>query len=196
MAARTGMTDLINDLRGLTDAGNDDYTIGTVTYWSDVALQGVLDKHRADFYEQAMQPAGSMVGGTVQYYRYDTGIKNQESGTAIFKVQDVLGNNYSGTAYGADYTQGVITWNSNTLGSSIYLTGRTYDLNAAAADVWRHKAANVAKAYDFSTDNHRMNRSQLMAQFFQMADYYARQAGPTTITITHGDMVTGNYDLD
>jgi len=33
--ARTGMTTLIDTLRGYTDAGSSDYTVGTLTYWSD-----------------------------------------------------------------------------------------------------------------------------------------------------------------
>src|SRR5512146_398298 len=188
MTTRSGMTDLITTLRGMTDAGPDDYTIGLVTYWSDDQLQAVQDRHHKDYWQAPFSPMGSVNGGTVQYYRYETSIPNQESGTAVFKVQDVLGAEYAGTLYSVDYTQGIVTWTTNTLGSAIYLSGRTYDLNASAAEVWRHKAVNVAKAYDFSTDNHKLNRSQMFAQFMQMASFYAQQAGPTSVEIMRGDM--------
>jgi hypothetical protein len=150
------------------------------------------------FFHKAVSPVGSTVGGTVQYYRYETGIPNQESGTAVFKIQDVLGSNY-GTVYTADYASGVVTWNTDTLGSSVYLTGRSYDLNAAASDVWRHKAVNIAKAYDFSTDNHRLNRSQMFKQFMEMSAFYDQQAGPVCMTFTRSDVVLtehDTYDLD
>ena len=44
-AARAGMGTLIETLRGMTDAGTADYTIGATTYWSDDAVQMVLDRH-------------------------------------------------------------------------------------------------------------------------------------------------------
>jgi hypothetical protein len=197
--ARAGMSDLIGMLRGYTDAGPNDYAIAGVAYWSDAQLQTVMDRNRKEFFHQAVSPMGSTVGGTVQYYRYETGIPNQESGTAVFKIQDVTGTTYNGTAYSADYLSGIITWNSDTLGSSVYFTGRSYDLNAAASDVWRHKAVNVAKAYDFSTDNHRVARSQMFKQFMEMSSFYGQQAGPVNVSIYRSDVTVkpkDNYDLD
>lgn len=44
MTVRPGMWTLIDELRGMTAAGEDDYTIGAVTYWSADQLQTILDK--------------------------------------------------------------------------------------------------------------------------------------------------------
>lgn len=56
----------------------------------------------------------------------------------------------------------------------------TYDLNAAAADVWEEKAAVPAADYDFSADGGRYSRSQVYEQAMKQARYYrARRSGRT-----------------
>jgi len=192
--AREGMTDLIETLRGMADAEVSEFTLGTVVYWNDNALQNVLDRHRQDFYEVSLSPIGSTTGGSIGFYRYETGIPNQESGTAVFKIADVGGTAYAGSAYNMDYALGILTWNSDTKGTVMYLSGRCYDLNAAAAEVWRFKAANATKYYDFSTDNHKLSRSQLRQAFLEQAQYYSGLAGPKNIEMVRGDLET--YDLD
>ena len=83
---------------------------------------------------------------------------NLESGTAVFTVQQYNGG--TAPAYTADYNTGVITFTADTEGTAYMLTARSYDVNAAAAEVWRNKAANAAKYFDFSTDNHSVKKSQ------------------------------------
>jgi hypothetical protein len=48
----------------------------------------------------------------------------------------------------------------------------TYDLNAAAADVWMEKAGALAATYDFSADGADFKRSQAAKQAREMAGYY------------------------
>lgn len=45
----------------------------------------------------------------------------------------------------------------------------TYDLHAAAADIWDEKAAAVASDYDFSADGSSLQRSQVVAAYQRMA---------------------------
>ncbi|MBU2038343.1 MAG: hypothetical protein KKH95_04305, partial [Gammaproteobacteria bacterium] len=116
-----------------------------------------------------------------------------EQGT-VLQVKNPSGTAYGSAAYSVDYQRGVITWATNCLGSSILVTGRYYDLNSAAAEVWRFKASNVAKLYDFSTDNHKLSRSQLRQSFLDEATYYAGLAGPKNIEMYRGDLEA--YDLD
>jgi hypothetical protein len=53
------------------------------------------------------------------------------------------------------------------------LTGRSYDIYAAAADIWRRKAAHYASSsFDFSTDNHSIKRSQVYKHCLEMAEHY------------------------
>lgn len=49
----------------------------------------------------------------------------------------------------------------------------TYDLNAAAADVWTEKAATLAGSYDFTADGSTFHRSQAVEQATKMASYYS-----------------------
>lgn len=48
----------------------------------------------------------------------------------------------------------------------------TYDLAAAAADVWTEKAAGLAGGYDFSADGASFSRSQAYGQAQQQATYW------------------------
>ena len=41
----------------------------------------------------------------------------------------------------------------------------TYDLNAAAADIWEEKAAAIAENFDFSADGGKFSRSQKYEQY-------------------------------
>lgn len=59
----------------------------------------------------------------------------------------------------------------------------TYDLHAAAAEVWETKAADLAGNYDFSADNARFNRSQAHTQYMKMAMYHRSRRRVSTITL-------------
>jgi len=48
----------------------------------------------------------------------------------------------------------------------------TYDLNAAAADIWDEKVAKVAQDFNFSADGGRYDRAQVAEMFMKRARYY------------------------
>jgi hypothetical protein len=136
-----------------------------------------------------------LAGGTVAWYEYASRYQNFEpsdGGTAVFQLQDAAGATLGTALWTADYGRGVVTFASNTAGSAYYVTGRVYDLNAAAADIWRTKAAQAAKRFDFSTDNHSVSRSQVMQHALQMADYYESLGAATVVTLRRDDL----YDCD
>lgn len=184
--SRDTLNDLRVQLRDMTDAGYNDGTSGTVTFWSDDLLDTYLDRHRKDVRREELRARHTIgAGGTVVYQDYYSSFDNFEAtsgGTALFVVEDGAGADVT-SGYTADYARGVVSFAANTLGSVYYLTGRSYDLNAAAADVWRAKAGRAAAVYDISTDNHSLSRSQLMAQAMQMAEYYEMRAGPQVTTL-------------
>lgn len=185
--ARTGMTDLIDTLRGMSAAGTGDFTVGSIIYWADNEVQKVLDRHRADIVRNEAAPVESYNNGTVVYLEYRLGYGNLEQGTAYFELEDAAGTTLGTALYSADYARGIVSFVSDTTGSSVFFTGRAYDLNGAAADIWRVKAAHVADWYDFSTDNHRLSRSQVMRQCLDMAGYYEGYAAPTVIQLYRED---------
>ena len=59
----------------------------------------------------------------------------------------------------------------------------TYDLNAAAAEVWAEKAAGYVGEFDFSADGGQFARSQQYDQAVRMARQYAARRRPGTITL-------------
>ena len=134
-------------------------------YWIQRA-----DRHRIDIVHESMDPGLVLFRRVGGLPTYDLNYGNIESGTAVFKIEDV-----SGTISGwtMDYARGIATFATNTSGSAYYWTGNTYDLYGAAADIWRMKAANVARLVNFSTDGHSVNRGELRKTYLEMADYFA-----------------------
>ena len=101
-----------------------------------------------------------------------------------------------GTAivYTTDYYRGLVTFAADTGGSAYYLTGRTFDLNSAAADIWRQKAAHYAGEFTFSTDNHRIEKGALINNALKMAQVYAVNAPPTVTTLYRSDIDVTSLD--
>ncbi len=58
----------------------------------------------------------------------------------------------------------------------------TYDLNAAAADVWTEKAASLAADYDFETQGQSFSRSQAYEQAMAQARQYRSRRSWKTVT--------------
>lgn len=182
MAARTGMTEIIKDLRALTNAGTADYSIAGAAYWSDDQLQDILDTNREDLYfidTHAIPRIG--VGGTPLYYRYELKHKTIESGTA-FSLQDPAGSAVGTANYALDSKRGFVMFSTDQRGTSYFANYATYDIYAAAADVWETKAANYADQFTFSTDNHSVQLGQLITQAQKMAEKY-RSMSMTSINV-------------
>ncbi len=58
----------------------------------------------------------------------------------------------------------------------------TYDLNAAAAEVWAEKASVLSQDFDFKADGADYSRSQAYEQAMKQARYYRSRRSPKTIT--------------
>lgn len=63
----------------------------------------------------------------------------------------------------------------------------TYDMHAAAADVWNEKAAALAHLYDFSADGGSYSRSQGVAQAQAQARFHLARRNLNTIRLTMAD---------
>ena len=57
----------------------------------------------------------------------------------------------------------------------------TYDMNAAASDVYQEKASALASKFDYSADGASMSLSQQFAQATQMARFYRSRRSAGTI---------------
>ena len=59
----------------------------------------------------------------------------------------------------------------------------TYDMNAAASQIWQEKAAVPAADYDFNADGGSHSRSQVYEQTMKMARFYGAKRKASTITL-------------
>ena len=190
--ARTGMQTLIDTVRGYANAAPDEWTISTDTslieYWSDEEIQRVLDRHKVEYIHALMDAQPTYESGTPVYKQYLLNATNIESGTAVFKIEDTAG---TVSGYTVDYARGIVTFTADQSGKSFYWSGFAYDLDAAAADIWRMKASHVAGLVDFSTDGHSVKRSQQAQTYLNMAGYYQQRSaseGVTTAKIVRDDL--------
>lgn len=76
------------------------------------------------------------------------------------------------------------TWSSATPPAKETNTSwvETYDLNAAAAEIWQEKAATLAALYDFKADGGDYSRSQAYEQAQKQARYYRSRRASKTMT--------------
>jgi len=174
-------------MRGMCNAGTADYTAGTATYWSDQNLQDTLDRWRFDAYSVQISPVMEMSTGELSTTRYYLGEHNIESGTDVFWVSDSVGNKVAAASYSVDYNLGLVTFTANTAGLAYYATYHSFDINAAASEVWRQKASHYADQVTFKAGNQSVNLSDKLAQALQMASYYAMQSGARSISFERSD---------
>jgi len=67
----------------------------------------------------------------------------------------------------------------------------TYDLHAAAGDVWEEKAASVANRMDFDADGGNFSASQLYDQYQRSAAYHlARRSAASRVVVIAPEIVT------
>jgi hypothetical protein len=195
MAARNGMSTLIRQVRQMTNAGTVDYTIAGTAYWTDDQVQEVLDSHRLDinFEMMKIEPSYVAVSPNVEYHTYCTNWGSLEqpttTGGTVFAIQTSDGTEKGTALYTGDWNRGVFVFTADQKGIALYMTGRSYDVNAAAAEIWGQKAAQYGMAYDVSTDNHSLKRSQMIAQALLMAQFYASRARLGSIPIGRSDDV-------
>lgn len=191
MAARTTMADLITNLRGLTSAGSAEYTVAGNSYWTDDQLQTVLDRHVITVRDEVLKPYDKIeAGGSVSYFDYQSSYRFLETtsgGTSRFVVKDATHTAVGTAAYTVDYPRGLITFGTTTTGQTRYLDAFSYDLNAAAADIWSQKAAHYVTSYDVQTDNHGLKRSQIIQGCLTMSREYASGARVFSVSIDRGD---------
>jgi hypothetical protein len=175
--SRTGMQYLRDELRLMTNAGTIDITAGTISYFTEDQLDTIFDRNCEPFTYEAIEPINPQrLQNNVLYWNkyeieYDH-VEQSTGGTAIFILQDRTGGTVSASDYSVDYNKNIITFNSNTLGVDYYVTGFSYDINAAAAEIMQMKANSVSNQFDFSTDKHSVKKSQVFKNYMERADYF------------------------
>lgn len=185
---RAGMVNLISQLRGFTQAGEGDYTVKGVSYWTDEQLQAVLDRHHRDIFNWPLNGEPELYAGDTvykDYYLPGKFFEESTSGETAWRIHDGSGVTIT-DSHTIDYNMGHIRFAADRSNdSSVYIRCRAYNLYAAAAEIWRTKAAHVTQAsyssniVEWSSDNHTVKRNsaqQSQTTYMSMARDYDRMA--------------------
>jgi len=130
--------------------------------WDDDAAQEILDRRRADIWKEMLTPQPSL-----------------EDGETVYKVFLSNYENFEEVASG---------FSADQEGSTRYLDARSYDLDGAAADAWRERAAKVSSFYSFRAGENQMSRSDWFKHCTAMAAFYAARSRPAVVEMVRGDL--------
>lgn len=165
---RTAMIALIDRMRTMIG----DRVVATnvpVSFFSDGEVQDVLDERRTDVVEAVLTPVPSFtdVSG---YTDFSAPRKGWEDNVVL--------HNTAGTILTPTRAELLVgRWSFDvSQGGPVYITGRYYDLFGAAVVLLEQWAANVAREYDFATDQQVFNRSDKRIGLMAVAAQYARRA--------------------
>lgn len=174
---------MLQELRTYTLVGPTDYTVNSVSYFSDDQLQTLLDRTQLVSRLVPLRPIPVRNGSLTQWFDYlipeELGIWYEETTTSgAFVVKDFTGTALTvGVDYTVNYQSRIITFATSTGGQSYLLDAKTYDLYAAAAACWRQKAGFESQRVDWSSDNHNIKASQRRDYCIKMAEYYEQKSG-------------------
>jgi hypothetical protein len=190
--ARTGMATLISRVRALTSAGTAEYVVDATTWWSDQNIQDTLDSNSQHVVDAPLDwLPESIGGGTVEYKVAQIPFRDLEeaaSGTARWAIRDAPGA-FQGTAnYTPDYRTGLVTFTSDQGGTAYYWTGYTFDVYAAAADIWLERLAHFQAWYQFSADGQTFNRQQAWEHAEKMEKLMRSKSGQNILSNAGGEL--------
>lgn len=193
MAARSGQQYIVDYLRDICLAGTADYTFNGGTYWTDDQLVTILERTAVVQTRIATQAIAQDNGGTLYYYQYQiphTWFEDRSSGTPYYNVYDAYGSAIGTAEYTLDPINGIMRFADDQGGSAINVDLTLYNMNKAAAEIWRQKAAHISEiSYDVTLDGHKLSRSQRVQLYMQMASEYDSHAGFDFIPVVRVDIV-------
>lgn len=176
MATRTTMSALITLVRQMIFEPS-----ATEGSWADEDLQRWLDLH-VELIDMA--PLGyvwEMVGGVRGVFEYVSSRQYWESNALL---TDAARNPVTPSA--ADPLAG--RWSFTThQPPPLYVTGRTYDVYAAAADAVEARLARRALEYDFSADGSTFHRSQAYEAMRDLVKTLRARSRPMTARMIRSD---------
>jgi len=179
MAVRSGMEDLVDELRLLTET-QDTTDEAAIDYgiWTDDALQTVLDVYgRRELVDVELQPL-PQVTGTVALYAIPFSDKVWlERDDTICTVVNTSGQDVGAVT---NYAQNTVT-HSSTLGEPVYVRGRAFDLWAAAANIWAKKASMRSSMIQAKAGDHTLYEQQEYEHCLERYRFYAGQKLRTVV---------------
>lgn len=175
--ARASMAALISRVRLLI---ND--TAGTPQFTDD-QIQDVLDASRQDLRNVALAPAPTYTGSLIQYLDYYSDLGDWEDDLLL---KQFLVNAVTPTT--SENIVGHWVFSATTL-PPVYITGKTYDIYKASADLLERWAAAWAQNYNVSVDGQSFQRGMVLQSYLNLAASYRKKQRPVTISANRTDLL-------
>jgi hypothetical protein len=198
MAVRTTMDALISLVRTMIAD-----PAGSSPQFADQDIQNRLDESRQDLRYLLLTVGPSIVNTASTGNVAEVIFADYYSDGFQWWEADCVIQGYSGgaawivlTATTSDYITGHWTYESNVFTSGtapgqfppLFITGKVYDPNSAAADLLEFWAASLAGNFAFSADGQSFHPEMVMAGKLKMADYYRRRAKPRMAKMVRTDV--------
>lgn len=176
MTVRTTMATLISRVRLLINDAE-----GVCQIFTDQDIQDVLDASRADVKNEPLEPRATFAGATIQWLDYYAQLGDWED--------DVVLRQYLITVVTPSLSEPIAGhWQfATTTLPPIYLSGKTYDLYRAAADLLERHAAKWTLSYAMSVAGQSLQRNQAHMMLLDMARQYRLKARAHRITTIRTD---------
>jgi len=183
MTARAGIAYIITEVRRLSGAGTAAFTVDNASFFSDDAIERILDSRRARLARSqiSFEPELSESGGTTVYKNARIGfgwLEDEAAGSGNdFKVTDGTGIVIGTVEYTLSAEDGFLTFASDQHGSIRYVTGWVHNPYKAAYDVLMAWSMQLARQADWSTDNMAVKRSQKAKELREQMRWLKELAG-------------------
>lgn len=195
---RTTMADLIAQVRQMIFD-----LAGSGSQFQDLDIQNRLDTWRDDVRYESLEIAPSIVNNASTGNQAQTIFADYYSAYQWWEADATLQAYSNGAAWvvvtpvASDYLTGHFQFETDVFVSCsvpgqlppVFMTGKVYDLNAAAADLLQFWAAALSAAYDVTVNGQALRRSQMMAAKLTLANYYRRLAKPRIARIVREDVL-------
>lgn len=165
--ARPTMAALIALVRTMTGSP-------TASEFTDDEIQNALDGRRREYRYAALDALETRTASGVEYHDFTAPYRHWEDGVAL-----VSGAYAPLTPDDSDLINGRWSFDADMNGSMpILLSGFSYDVNAAAADICTEWAAKLARDFDFQADQDEFKRSQKRAGLLEAAKSFRSRSLP------------------
>ncbi len=186
MSVRAGMANLISRVRLLIAD-----TTGTPQF-SDQVIQDKLDEYRTEHRQERLtaqftvQPGGRRLW-THYYSDYEQWEEPDGTDqTASFVLQDASYNVLQ--ADKSDYIAGKWVFNSGVNNGVLWLTGQSFDINAAAADLAQDWAAALKLRFAFTDQGVGYQRQQQYQMLMDLSQKVRQRANPRCVKQVRTDV--------
>lgn len=162
---------------------------GASQVFTDQQLQDALDAHRTFIQRERLRAEPTYSSTQTLYVDHFSLFDNLEDDTAGAGAEPPSFQTLSYAAVTWDTKDFLTGHFTKTAGQDppVYFTGRTYDVNAAAADLLEAWAGKTKLDFNFSTGTGSYSRQQKFADLMDLAKLYRKKSRVTVSTAERSD---------